>query len=77
MLCIEFTRGVYVVIFQGTLAETWKEVRPTCVLAVPRVWEKIQEKMIATGSQAPKMKKKIIAWAKDKGLRGIQAQMKG
>jgi long-chain-fatty-acid--CoA ligase ACSBG len=48
---------------KGSLVNTLKEVRktaslllalqvrPTCFLGVPRVWEKIQEKMIATGKE--------------------------
>lgn len=30
---------------QGTLVETLQECRPTFFLGVPRVWEKIEEKM--------------------------------
>ena len=34
---------------KGTLTDTLKEVLPTLFFGVPRVWEKIQEKMIAIG----------------------------
>ncbi len=34
---------------KGTLTETLKEVQPTLFFGVPRVWEKIQEKMVAIG----------------------------
>lgn len=33
----------------GTLVDTLKEVLPTFFFGVPRVWEKMQEKMIAIG----------------------------
>ena len=64
-------------IMQGTLTETWKEVHPTVVFAVPRVWEKIQEKLVSLGRQSSNMKRKIGAWAKAKGLRGMEARNKG
>jgi long-chain-fatty-acid--CoA ligase ACSBG len=34
---------------KGTLTDTLKEVQPTLFFGVPRVWEKIQEKMVAIG----------------------------
>lgn len=36
---------------QGTLVETLKEVRPSIFLSVPRVWEKIYDKMMVMASQ--------------------------
>lgn len=62
---------------KGTLAETWKEIRPTAVLAVPRVWEKIMEKLQAAGAQSSNFKKKIAVWAKKKGKEGFEAKNKG
>lgn len=50
------------------LGENLREVRPTLFLGVPRVWEKIQAKMVAAGVQNPPLKKKIAAWARKKGL---------
>jgi hypothetical protein len=34
---------------KGTLTDTLKEAQPTLFFGVPRVWEKIQEKMVAIG----------------------------
>jgi len=59
------------------LGENLVEVRPTFFLGVPRVWEKIQAKMMAAGAQNPPLKKKIAAWARKKGLEGGYADQKG
>jgi len=53
---------------QGSLGATLKEVRPTSFLGVPRVWEKIQEKMKAAGAKASPLRMRIAAWAKSIGL---------
>lgn len=52
----------------GTLAERLRMVKPTVFLGVPRVWEKIAEKMKAIGEKVTGTKKKIATWAKAKGL---------
>jgi long-chain-fatty-acid--CoA ligase ACSBG len=44
------------------LAETLREVRPTTFFGVPRVWEKIYEKMQAIGKQTTGIKKTIATW---------------
>jgi long-subunit acyl-CoA synthetase (AMP-forming) len=54
-----------------------REVRPTILFGVPRVWEKIQSKMMEAGAQAPPLRKKIAAWARGIGTRTAQARMKG
>jgi long-subunit acyl-CoA synthetase (AMP-forming) len=53
-----------------SLGETLREVRPHYFLGVPRVWEKIQEKIMAAGARNPPLKKKIAAWARRQGLVG-------
>ncbi|XP_022106197.1 long-chain-fatty-acid--CoA ligase ACSBG2-like isoform X2 [Acanthaster planci] len=55
---------------KGTLVNTLREVRPTGFIGVPRVWEKIQEKLKSIGANNSGLKKKISDWAKDIGLRG-------
>ena len=57
--------------------ETLKEVRPTVFLAVPRVWEKIAEKLREVGKQTKGCKKKISTWAKRVGLKGNMEMMNG
>src|SRR5690606_23744389 len=59
------------------LGESLKEVRPTLFLGVPRVWEKIQAKMVAAGAQNKPLKKKIAAWARKQGLAGGYAEQRG
>src|SRR5688572_31296071 len=56
------------------LGETLREVRPHFFLGVPRVWEKIQEKIMAAGAKNPPLKKKIAAWARRQGLAGGYAE---
>ena len=52
----------------GTLGDRLRTVKPTVFLGVPRVWEKIAEKMKAVGAKVQGTKKKIATWAKAKGL---------
>ncbi|DAZ98410.1 TPA: hypothetical protein N0F65_000124 [Lagenidium giganteum] len=54
---------------KGSLGVTLKEVRPTLFFGVPRVWEKIAEKMWSIAAQTTGLKKRIAEWAKDKGLK--------
>jgi len=41
------------------LGDNLREVRPHAFLGVPRVWEKIQAKVVAVGASNPPLKKKI------------------
>ncbi len=59
------------------LGDNLREVRPTMFVGVPRVWEKIQAKMMAAGAQNSALKKKIAAWARKKGLAGAYARQTG
>lgn len=59
------------------LGENLGEVRPTFFLAVPRVWEKIQGKMVAAGAQNSPVKKMIASWARKQGLAGGYAEQRG
>jgi long-subunit acyl-CoA synthetase (AMP-forming) len=55
---------------QGSLGDTLREVRPTLFFGVPRVWEKIQEKMVHMGKNNGTIKKKMVTWARGVGVRG-------
>jgi len=60
-----------------TLAARIGFVRPTMFLAVPRVYEKMQAKMMAVGASITGIKKTIATWAKAKGLEACKNQMLG
>ncbi|XP_056889522.1 long-chain-fatty-acid--CoA ligase ACSBG2-like isoform X6 [Takifugu flavidus] len=62
---------------KGSLGTTLKEVHPTCFLGVPRVWEKMQEKMKAVGAKASPMRKRVADWAKSVGLQYSYSAMNG
>jgi long-chain-fatty-acid--CoA ligase ACSBG len=49
------------------LTESLKAVRPTVFFGVPRVWEKIMEKMKQVGRSTTGLKKTISTWAKEQG----------
>jgi long-subunit acyl-CoA synthetase (AMP-forming) len=63
-ICVNFAESM------EKLGDALREVRPHYFLAVPRVWEKIQERIMAAGAKNPPLKKKIAAWARRQGLAG-------
>ncbi|KAM7415789.1 hypothetical protein PAMA_018043 [Pampus argenteus] len=62
---------------KGSLGATLKEVRPTSFMGVPRVWEKMQEKMKAIGAKSSPMRKRVADWAKSIGLQYNYSAMNG
>uniref|UniRef100_UPI00398E6EAA LOW QUALITY PROTEIN: long-chain-fatty-acid--CoA ligase ACSBG2-like n=1 Tax=Pristiophorus japonicus TaxID=55135 RepID=UPI00398E6EAA len=62
---------------KGSLVDTLREVHPTAFLGVPRVWEKMEEKMKEAGASLSVMKRKITIWAKAKGLQTSYNIMNG
>ena len=62
---------------KGSLIETMREIKPTKFLAVPRVWEKMYEKMQEIGRSTTGVKKTIATWAKAKGLEYNMKRMNG
>jgi len=62
---------------QGSLVKTLRDVRPTAFLGVPRIWEKMQESMVAVGRTQWWYKRWIVQWAKYIGLHGNLALMNG
>ncbi|KAI4494503.1 hypothetical protein M0802_008824 [Mischocyttarus mexicanus] len=53
---------------KGSLVETLVVARPTAFLGVPRVWEKIYEKMQLVARNNSRVKTWIAGWAKAQGL---------
>ncbi|KAK1174416.1 long-chain-fatty-acid--CoA ligase ACSBG2-like [Acipenser oxyrinchus oxyrinchus] len=62
---------------KGSLVNTMREVRPTAFMAVPRVWEKMQEKMQSQASKSSLVKRKVAEWAKYIGLQANYNFMNG
>nr|XP_057927384.1 long-chain-fatty-acid--CoA ligase ACSBG2-like [Doryrhamphus excisus] len=62
---------------KGSLVTTLKEVSPTSFLGVPRIWEKMEEKMKAAGAKASPLKKRAANWAKSIGLQYNNSAMHG
>ena len=60
---------------KGSLGETLKEVRPTAFFGVPRVFEKMADKMQSMGKEAPVIQRYIASWAKKTGLKHNQKQL--
>jgi long-subunit acyl-CoA synthetase (AMP-forming) len=52
------------------LGDNLREARPHYFLGVPRVWEKIQAKIVAAAQHNGPLKKKLGAWARGTGLKG-------
>lgn len=62
---------------KGSLVKTLQEVQPTTFIGVPRVWEKIHERMLQIGAQNGIIKKALASWAKAHGLQHNLNKMNG
>merc|ERR1712226_323270 len=62
---------------RGTIAQRLQAVEPTVFLGVPRVWEKIADKLKAVGATTTGLKKKLSTTAKKKGLQYQRNQQLG
>jgi long-chain acyl-CoA synthetase len=51
------------------ISDNLKEVQPTVITAVPRLLEKVYDKIYAKGAELTGIKKKLFFWAIDLGLR--------
>jgi long-subunit acyl-CoA synthetase (AMP-forming) len=58
------------------LGENLREIRPHSFVGVPRVWEKIQAKMMDAGAQNKGLKKAIAKWARGVGTKAARAREK-
>lgn len=55
--------SVYYAENMGTIAENIREVRPEIFTTVPRLLEKVYERIISKGRKLPPLKKKLFFWA--------------
>merc|ERR1712045_71441 len=62
---------------QGTLLKTLVEAKPTLFFGVPRVYEKIQEKMMEAAKANTGLKKRLSELAKEASFEHHQALMEG
>lgn len=60
-----------------TIAANLKEVKPQIFVTVPRLLEKVYEKIVSTGAQLTGIKKILFFWALGLGLRYEQHQANG
>ena len=63
-------RGVSIYFAESleTISDNLKEVKPEVMTAVPRLLEKVYDKIIAKGTDLTGIKKKLFFWAVDLGL---------
>ncbi|MEP6923556.1 MAG: long-chain fatty acid--CoA ligase [Pyrinomonadaceae bacterium] len=59
------------------LAQHLKEVKPTIMTAVPRLFEQVYHKIVKKGMSAGGWKTKLFAWALENGQKYAEAQNKG
>lgn len=79
-LSLQFACTVYFAdkdAMKGTLINTLQEAKPTRMLGVPRVYEKIQEKMLSIGAQSGTAKRMVSSWAKSVTLQHHMDAMEG
>jgi long-chain-fatty-acid--CoA ligase ACSBG len=62
---------------QGTIVQTLTWARPTLFFAVPRVWEKFEEKLKELAATKPAFMQSISGWAKGHGAAKVNAVQKG
>ena len=56
----------------GSLVETLQWARPTMFLAVPRIWEKFEDRLKAIAAEKPAFLQSISGWAKGYGADKVQ-----
>jgi long-chain acyl-CoA synthetase len=74
-----FAAGVSIAYVESmdTIAQNMREVRPTIVVAVPRIYEKIYARITDTALRAGGAKRAIFLWARDVGNRWSDEVLSG
>jgi long-chain acyl-CoA synthetase len=67
-LYIRLGVSIYYAQNMGTIAEDLKDVKPQIFTTVPRLLEKVYDKIVATGYGLDGLKRRIFLWALDLGL---------
>ena len=62
---------------QGNLTSFLQEIRPTIFMTVPRLWEKIFDKLNLMIQTSTGIKKKMLDWARSIGNKGTLAELNG
>jgi len=60
-----------------TVAHNLPEVRPTVLISVPRLYEKMNARILAALEQAPGWRRKLFAWAQVQGTQRVHLQQAG
>jgi long-chain acyl-CoA synthetase len=61
--------GIYYAESLETIGDNLKEVKPFCFSTVPRLLEKVYDKIVAKGHELTGIKRKLFFWALDLGLK--------
>jgi long-chain acyl-CoA synthetase len=74
-----FAAGVSIAYVESmdTIAQNMREVRPTIVVSVPRIYEKINARITDTAMRAGGAKRAIFLWAREVGERWTTATLDG
>ncbi|KAB0400783.1 hypothetical protein E2I00_004806 [Balaenoptera physalus] len=74
---IGYPKGVMLSHDNGTLVNTLQEVKPTAFLGVPRIWEKMHEKIKETVGKSSSLRRKVFSWARNTGFKVNSKRMRG
>jgi long-chain acyl-CoA synthetase len=53
------------------------EIRPTVLISVPRLYEKMNARMLAAVAAAPPLRRRLFAWAQDVGRARVHLEQRG
>jgi long-chain acyl-CoA synthetase len=83
----ERTAGYYAMLYAGAtiayaesieaVAQNMVEVRPTIVMSVPRLYEKMYARVMEAALSGSALKKRLFLWAKDVGERVVDRRLSG